>query len=75
MCLSMFTGTMLVPCFLCVMLFLLHFYVFIHLHLASHLGTLDKPCEGRDGGPIWMMEGLHKCSDLRWNQDGASQLN
>ena len=20
----------------------------MHLHLASHLGTLDEPCEGRD---------------------------
>jgi hypothetical protein len=27
---------------------LLHFYVFIHLHLASHLGTLDEPCEELD---------------------------
>jgi hypothetical protein len=26
----------------------LHFQVFIHLHLASHLGTLDAPCEGHD---------------------------
>ena len=22
----------------------------MHLHLSSHLGTLDKPCEGRDVG-------------------------
>ena len=50
---------------LCVMLCLLHFNVFIHLHLASHLGTLDEPREGRDGGPIWAMEGLHKCCQLR----------
>ena len=29
---------------------LLHFLVFIHLHIASHLGTLDAPREGRDVG-------------------------
>ena len=51
---------------------LLHFYVFIHLHLASHLGTLDEPREGHDGGPIGMMEGLHKCCHLRCRQDGVS---
>jgi len=49
MCLSVFSVTMLLPCFLCVMLCLLHFYVFMHLHLACHLGTLDEPREGRDG--------------------------
>jgi hypothetical protein len=27
---------------------LLHFHVFIHLHLISHLGTLDAPREGYD---------------------------
>jgi hypothetical protein len=27
---------------------LLHSHVFTHLHLASHLGTLDAPREGRD---------------------------
>jgi hypothetical protein len=27
---------------------LLHFHVFICLHLASHLSMLDAPCEGRD---------------------------
>ena len=42
------------------------------LALASHLGTLGEPCEGRDGGPIGMMEGLHKYCDLRCRQDGAS---
>jgi hypothetical protein len=26
----------------------LHFHVFIHLHLTSHLGTLDAPREGHD---------------------------
>ena len=38
----------------------------MHLHLESHLGMLDEPCEGRDvepnpkmvyGGPIPKMEG------------------
>jgi len=51
---------------------LFHFYMFIHLHLASHLGTLDKPCEGCDDGDTGMMEGLHKCCHLRCRQDGAS---
>ena len=27
---------------------LLHFHVFIHLHIASYLGALDEPHEGRD---------------------------
>ena len=72
MCLSVFSVTMLLPCFLCVMLCLLHFYVFIHLHLASHFGTLDEPREGHDGGPIGMMEELHKCCELRCRQDEAS---
>ena len=30
--------------------FLLHFYVFIHLHLAPHLGTLDASQKGCDVG-------------------------
>ena len=43
-----------------------HFHAFIHLHCASHLGTLDAPREGHDdgvepedsvGGPILKMEG------------------
>jgi hypothetical protein len=47
----------------------LYFHVFIDLHLASHLGTLDAPREGRDvepkpkmvfGGPISETEGLDK---------------
>jgi len=42
----MFSVTTLLTYFLCVMLCLLHFYVFIHLHLASHLGTLDELREG-----------------------------
>jgi len=61
----MFSGTMLLPCFLCVMDCLLHSHVFIHLPHASHLGTLDEPREGHDGGPIGMMEGLDKYCDLR----------
>ena len=45
-------------------------HVFIHLHLASHLGSLDEPREGYDvepnskiwfGGYIPKMEGLSKC--------------
>jgi hypothetical protein len=56
MCLSVFSVTMILPCFLCVMLCLLHFHVFMHLHLACHLGMLDEPREGRDGG-----------SSRRWN--------
>ena len=26
----------------------LPFFILIHMHLASHLGTLDEPCEGYD---------------------------
>ena len=29
---------------------ILPFFIFIHLHLASRLGTLDEPREGRDVG-------------------------
>jgi hypothetical protein len=35
-------------CLLYVMHCPLHFHVFIHLHLASHLGTLDAPRGGHD---------------------------
>jgi hypothetical protein len=28
----------------------LPFIILIHLHLVSHLGTQDAPCEGRDVG-------------------------
>jgi len=66
----MFSVTLLLPCFLCLMHSLLHLYMFIHLHLASHLGTLDEPREGR--APIGMMEGLHRCCELGCRQDGAS---
>ena len=40
--------------------------------LAYHLGMLDKPREGHDGGPIGMIEGLHKLCELGCRQDGAS---
>ena len=33
-----------------VMPLVLPFFIFMHLHLASHLGALDEPCEGRDVG-------------------------
>ena len=29
---------------------ILPFFIFLHLHLASHLGMLDEPREGRDIG-------------------------
>ena len=29
---------------------ILPFFLFIHLHLASHLGMLDEPHEGREVG-------------------------
>ena len=53
-----------------VMHVVLSFITFIHMHLASHLGTLDEPREGCDvesnpktvfGGSIPKMEGLSKC--------------
>ena len=44
-----------------VMHLVLPFITFIHMHFASHLGALDEPREGRDGGPIPKMEGLSKC--------------
>ena len=37
---------------------LLHFHVFIHLHLAPHLGTLDAPRDGCNVGA--------KPEDLVW---------
>ena len=52
---------------------MLPFFVFIHLHLASHLGMLDEPCgELKDmmlepnpkmvfGGPIPKMEEPLEC--------------
>jgi len=56
-------------------------YIHALLHLASHLGTLDEPCEGHYvesntktvlGGPILKVEGLSKCCDLRCHRDGAT---
>jgi hypothetical protein len=52
---------------------MLLFFIFIHLHLASHLGTLDEPREELKnvilepnpktvfGGPIQKVKGLNKC--------------
>ena len=52
-----------------VMHVVLSFITFMHMHLASHLGTLDEPREGCDVEPnskFWFggyipMEGLSKC--------------
>ena len=52
-----------------VMQLVLPFITFIHMHLASHLGTLDEPREGCDvepnpktvyGGPIPKVEGARR---------------
>ena len=58
------------------------FFIFMHLHVASHLGTLDAPREGREvgtepkdgvGGSILRMEGpWSACLEWRRRQDGAS---
>ena len=66
---------MILCCLECyyVMHLILPFFIFMHLHLASHLGTLDEPREGRDVGAetedgVWWiqkMEGLSKCWDGR----------
>ena len=58
------------------------FFIFMHLHLASHLGTLDAPREGRDvgvkpedgvGGSIPRVEGpWSACLEWRRRQGGAS---
>jgi hypothetical protein len=64
-----------------VMHVVLLFFIFMHLHLASHLGALDESREGHDvesnskmvfGGPLPKVEGLSKCCDLRCHQDGAT---
>jgi hypothetical protein len=47
-CLCMSSVIWCLSCLLYVMLCPLHFHVFIHLHLASYLGTLDAPREGHD---------------------------
>ena len=53
-----------------VMCLMVLFFIFMHLHIASHLGTLDEPREGRDvgakpktvfNGSIPKMEGLSEC--------------
>ena len=43
---------MILGCLQCyyVMHLILPFFIFMHLRLASHLGTLDEPHEGRDVG-------------------------
>ena len=43
---------MILGCLEChyVMHLILPFFIFMHLHLASHLGTLDEPHEGCDVG-------------------------
>ena len=38
-------------------------HVFMLLHLACHLGTLDEPREGRDGG-----------SSRRWNDQASVMI-
>ena len=69
-CLCMINVTLCLSYLLHAMHCLLHFHVFIHMHHASHLGTLDEPREGCDvepnskigfGGSIPEMEGLSKC--------------
>ena len=54
-----------------VMHLVLSFITFIYMHLASHLGMLDEPCERYEhvelnlkfgfGGSIPKMEGLSMC--------------
>ena len=41
---------MILGCLECyyVMHLILPFFIFMHLHLSCHLGTLDEPCEGHD---------------------------
>ena len=43
---------MILGCLECyyVMHLILPFFIFLHLHLTSHLGMLDEPREGRDVG-------------------------
>jgi hypothetical protein len=56
----------------------------MYLHLASHLGTLDAPHEGRDvepnskmvfGGPIQEMEGLSKSQGGRCSPSECNLTN
>ena len=57
------------------------FFIFMHLHLASHLGALDESREGLGvgtnpkmvlDGPTPKVEGLSKRCDLRCHQDEAT---
>jgi hypothetical protein len=41
---------MVLSCLLYVMHYPLYFHVFMHLHLASHIGTLAEMCEGNGVG-------------------------
>ena len=66
---------------------MLPFFAFIHLHCASHLGTLDEPREGwKDvmlepnpkmvfGGSILKMKGLIKCKDRRCSPNECHLTN
>jgi hypothetical protein len=63
---------------LVLLIFVMHlrllFFIFMHVHLASHLGMLDEPHD-KDvvGGSIPKMEGPSSaCVEWRRSQDGAS---
>jgi len=69
------------PAYFSVMHLVLLLCIFMHLHLASHVGALDesRECLGVGtnpktvlGGPIPKVEGLNKCCDLRCHQDEAT---
>jgi hypothetical protein len=47
-CLCMWSVIWCLSCLLYMMHCPLYFHVFMHLHLASHLGTLAEPREGHD---------------------------
>jgi hypothetical protein len=49
-CLCMWSVIWCLSCLLYVMHCPLYFHVFMHLHLASHIGTLAETCEGNDVG-------------------------
>jgi hypothetical protein len=80
-CLHMCSVMWCLSCSLYVMYCPLYFHVFIHLHLSSHLGMLDAPCEGAEpedgvGGSIPKMEvPWSACLKWRCHQDSASLLN
>ena len=46
---------------------ILPFFIFMHLHLTSHLGTLDEPREGQDVGS--------KPEDGVWKDPWSTCLN